>query len=158
MNEAAKEQFMMEPEKILPVFAARLYVDIYDAVFSSIAAQLPQMMGQREQVQQVQRNTENQFFTRWPTLKDPSLQGDIASVARTYRATNPQATLEQSIEAVGAMVSVIKGVPLPGQNPAQPSVSPQSRPPLPAGVGASRAPVPATPQQNLFADLFMSED
>lgn len=158
MPEAVKDQFMLEPEKVLPTFAARLFVDVYDAVFNSIMAQIPQVMGQREQIRETQRSIENKFHERWPTLKDPSFQKDIAAVAKTYRAQNPEATFEQAIEAVGAMVSVIKGVPLPGQAAAQLPVPPQMRPPVPAGVGASRASAPVAAQTNLFADIFAGPD
>jgi len=157
MSDQVRDEFMMNPEKVLPTFAARLYVDIYDAVLGTVMSQIPQVMGAREQQVQVQRSAEERFFTRWPTLKDPNLQRDIASVARTYRQQNPQASFEQSIEAVGAMVSVMKGVPLPGQT-STPSPAPPQRPPIPAGVGASRAPAPAAPQTNLFEEVFSRDD
>jgi hypothetical protein len=153
MPEEVKEKFLMNPEQVLPTMAARLYVDVYEAVLQTVQAQIPSFMNVREQQVRMSQQAESSFFQRWPALKDPKYANDIVAMGRAYRQQNPQASFEQAVEAVGAMVSVAKGVPLPSQ--AQPSQSPQIRPPVPVGPGASRASVPMSqPQKNFWEETF----
>ena len=153
MPEQVRDQFLTNPEQVLPVMAARLYVDIYDAVLQTVMTQVPQFMTAREQQVQVARSTEEAFFKRWPSLKDPQYANDIVSVARTYRQQNPKASFEQMIEAIGAMVTVARGVQPPmAQAPAQPS-APQVRPPTPLGSGVVRAAAPVNPQRTIWDEL-----
>jgi hypothetical protein len=153
MPEAVKDQFLLNPEQVLPTMAARLYVDVFEAVLQTVMTQVPQVMAVRENQARVAKQTEDSFFQRWPSLKRPELVQDILGMGRAYRQQYPQATFEQAIEAVGAMVSVARGIPLPGQAaPAQ--APPQARPPIPVGPGASRAPLPPATQKSLWEDIF----
>lgn len=155
MPDAVRDQFLLNPEQVLPTMAARLYVDVFDAVLQTVMGQIPQLMSAREQQVRVAQTTEQKFFERWPALRDPQYAADIAAIGRSYRQQNPQATFEQAMEAVGAMVSVAKGLPLPG---ATPSAPPQMRPPSPIGPGAARGPAPAAPaQDNPWSDIFSND-
>jgi hypothetical protein len=155
MPPEVRDQFMLNPEQVLPQMAARLYVDIYDAVFNSVMAQIPQVMSSREQQVRAAQASEARFFERWPALRDPQFTRDIVAMGRAYRQQNPQATPEQAIEAIGAMVSVAKGVALPGAGSASP---PQMRPPTPIGPGMARAAAPVAPQRTIWDELSSMDE
>lgn len=155
MPDAVRDQFLLNPEQVLPTMAARLYVDVFEAVLQTVMGQIPQLMSAREQQVRVAQTTEQKFFERWPALRDPQYAADIAAIGRSYRQQNPQATFEQAMEAVGAMVSVAKSLPLPGITPSAP---PQMRPPSPIGPGAARGSAPAAPaQDNPWSDIFSND-
>ncbi|HEX6824734.1 MAG TPA: hypothetical protein VF077_00345 [Nitrospiraceae bacterium] len=155
MPDDVRNKFLMEPETVVPTMVARIYLDVFDAVYGTVVQQLPQLMGMREQQVNHARQTEDKFFGRWPSLKDPQFYQDIMSIGRAFRQSNPQATPEQTIEYVGAMVSVARGVQLPN---AAPAPSPQYRPPVPVGPGASRSQAPANNPDNYWFDLMKEDD
>ena len=153
VSEEVRNQLLLEPDKVLPTMAARIMVDTYDAVMQTVMAQIPQMQAQREHVVQVSRQTEEKFFQRWPALKDPAYSQDILTTARAFRQANPQATPEQALEAVGAIVHVQRGIPLSAPTQAPPQVAPSVRPPIPVSPGgAVRSPAASTPAQGSIWD------
>lgn len=154
-----------EPEKVLPRMAAQIQVETFENVLNVVMAQIPQIIAM-ERYRTAQENQYNeQFYGRWPALRDQRFNARLQEVALAYRQANPRATPEQAIESIGAMVHVMEGIPVqpPASAAAPAAVAPQRtpassmRPPAPAGVGASARPaaVPTTP--NIFEELSLFE-
>lgn len=158
-------QLQTEPEKVLPQIAARLQVETFEAVFQTIMAQLPTVLSSFRQQETASARYNDAFYGRWPALRDARFNQRLTEVATAYRQSNPRATPEQAIEAIGAMVHVMEGIPVgtpapaapPAAVAAPPPLASSMRPPAPAGVGASSRPVgvPSTP--NIFEELSLFE-
>lgn len=158
-------QLQTEPEKVLPVIAARLQVETFEAVLQTVMAQIPTVLATHRQQEDRATQYNNAFYGRWPALRDAKYNPRLTEVAQAYRQANPRATPEQAIESIGAMVHVMEGIPVPtpASASAPAAVAPQMvpassmRPPTPAGVGASTRPaaVPSTP--NIFEELALFE-
>jgi len=159
LPEAQRDMLLTEPEKVLPAMAARLYVDTYDAVFGAVQGLLPQMIAAVTKTAEVQKQSETAFFTKWPALAKPELKEPLMNLARTYRAANPNASFDQTVQQLGAWAHVALGIPLEGPAPvARPAPSPVGRPHIPVAPGHSgSAPAPTTPG-NLWAELSEYED
>lgn len=134
------------PGEVLPQFAAKLYLDVFDAVMGAMSAQLPQMVGQV----QAARQAEEQFFNEFPELRDPRYRQSIIQAANAVKASGEKLSPEQVRERVGRMVMVAHGL----QGRSARSV----RPPVPVapGGGARRAPA-GTQEQNIWADLIVED-
>jgi hypothetical protein len=69
------------------------------------------------------------FYAAWPQLGKREYVPNVQNALRTYRQLNPTASMEQTIQEVGAMVSVQLRVAPPGMMqvaPAAPIVPPIS--------------------------------
>lgn len=166
-----EENWVSEPNKVLPKIAAQLYVDVYEAVTvmvtRNLAQQLPSLMqGQMSQ----QRNAEEgikAFVEEWPGLNKPEYAEVLTRVAQNYPRLNPKATRDQAVKEIGTMVAGLLGVPpetlRKGYNPVQPPAAPvpvqqPSRPFVPAGVGGPAAAPSAPGPSNIFTELaFLDE-
>lgn len=113
-NDEDARAVALEPEKVLPKLAARLYVDIYENVFRSIAQAVPSMMEGYTQQRTARQEAENTFYSEFPSLKGKqNLQSQIENGLAYFRQQNPTATRDQAIAAVGVQVSIANGIPLP---------------------------------------------
>ncbi|MGC8807873.1 MAG: hypothetical protein ACP5QB_10095 [Thiomonas sp.] len=117
-----RQQFVAEPDKVLPQLVARVYLDVFDAVMNVITQQMPGMLAQFQEW----RRAEEEFFNRWPELRDPKYHKAIREVAQALKAAEPNITPEQARERIGATVMAMYGL--------QPRPRPV-RPPVPASPG-----------------------
>lgn len=164
-NEDQIAAVQTEPEKVLPRMAAQIQVETFENVLNVVMAQVPLLIAAERQRTSQAEQYNNQFYGRWPALRDQRFNARLQEVALAYRQANPRATPEQAIESIGAMVHVMEGIPVqpPASAAAPAAVAPQQipassmRPPAPAGVGASARPaaVPANP--NIFEELSLFE-
>lgn len=138
MEELAKRYAVpqdFQPQAALPQYAARLYLDVFDAVMSAVMSQLPQTVTQLQAAQRA----EEQFYQEFPALRDPRYRQSIIEAAKAVQASGEKLTPDQARDRVGRMVMAMHGL-RPG------------RPPIPAGPRA--ASVPAQPEpKNFWADL-----
>lgn len=166
ISEEDKAALAVEPEKVLPKIAGRLYVDVYEAVLQASLSQLPQLINGYTQVQRVAQQHEQAFYSKWPALQKPEYEPTIRQIAATYRQMNPQASADDMMNAVGVISMVQLGLgtapasaappaaaPPPAQVPVQQPPVVAQRPFTPAGVGgANSTPAAATPGP--FDDLL----
>lgn len=130
-----------EPELVLPQLAARLHLDVLDAVM----AQLPQRVGAVvEHINaSVARNTEAEgaMFTAYPELK--AHKAEVLKAGQMYRAMYPKATREQAIKAIGDFCMQSLGITRAAQQNS-PAFTPPSTPAFTPAVGSGGgAPAPA---------------
>jgi hypothetical protein len=99
---------------------------------------------------------ENSFFERWPDLKDQKFNKTIREVSTGYRRAFPQASVEEAIEDIGAMVMrkhSLAASPVPREK----LTSPLPKPFVPAGAGAASGPAPTKPlasdEARMWAEL-----
>lgn len=115
------ERFQTEPETVLPVLAAKVHLDVLDAVM----AQLPQRVGaliqQTTAAERREAEAEREFFAPFPDLQPYKAQ--VLQVGRMFRAANPKATKEEAIQMIGSIVRQSLGLPAPNAAPA-PSTPP----------------------------------
>lgn len=146
-----------EPEKVLPVLAAKVHQAVLNGVQAWITQQLPAFLHSHEQVRQSNEATKNAFYERWPQLK--TYEKQVLQVGRMYREMNPTATPEAIREKVGSIVCAALNVPVtaaPGGNGSQPPAPRQPiNSPRPAGAGSSAAGA-EPPADNIFTSLAES--
>ena len=130
INDEMAAQLLTEPGKVLPQIAASLYLDVVSAALNLLVQQLPQMIGQY----MTARSAEEQFFERWPELRDPKYHKAIREVALALQSAEPNLTPEQARERIGATVMAMYGLASNAPRPV--------RPPVPASPGS----VAFTPQ------------
>lgn len=156
--------------KILPALAAKVHQAVLGAALAEVSRYIPQAIAQFNQVSQVETQAKDTFYTRWPDLKEHEPM--VLQAGAMYRQLNPNATREQALEGVGAMVYAAMGKPVAAAAPAasgtpaaaatpSPARTPATAAFRPAGTGGGAA--PATPPKggNEFenlADEFLTED
>lgn len=166
ISEEDKAALAVEPEKVLPKIAGRLYVDVYEAVLQASLSQLPQLINGYNQVQRVAQQHEQAFYSKWPALQKPEYEPTIRQIAATYRQMNPQASADDMMNAVGVISMVQLGLgtapapvappaatPPPAQVPVQQPQQAAQRPFTPAGVGGANT-TPAAGTPGPFDDLL----
>lgn len=154
-TEEGKEAYEMSPATELPKLAARLYLDLHEALFNGIAAQIPNIMRQQQEAASANAAGEREFYSLFPKLQDEKYKPTVVNIIKAYRQLNPTASREQLMRASGAMAHVTLGIPLEGEAATQPLTSPA--PFQPAQPTGAPAPV-ATPQKLGMFEEFAVED
>lgn len=147
---------MTEPEKAFPPLIARLFVDIYEAVFQQITAQVPSMYQDLRQRELAQNETQKAFYQQWPALAKPEFEPHVNRLATQYMQLNPGASREQAFNEIGQLAHITLKVPFnqDGGAPAPPSPPTATRPFTPALPGAtSGGPAGAAPAKNFYEAL-----
>jgi len=157
------EELRMEPEKVLPKFVARTYLDVYEAMIEDVQSRIPHVVGQM-QVQQMQAAAAEQaFYSAWPSLAKPEYRDVVTRTVIAYRQLNPQASFDQVVQEAGTMASValrlpVAGTPAKAEDP--PAEEPQRPAMSPAAPSARGAP-PKAKSSNpfvLMAEEFIEDD
>lgn len=143
-----QEQFAENPEEVLPQLLSRVFLDAVQATQNMIAAQVPQILEQRQDAEVQRSEGEKQFLGQWPGLKDHI--ADVEAVGAIYRQAYPNATAEQFIKDVGLQVSVKNGIPLEGKKEEPETPAAPTRVPAPIGTVPNVA--PAQPD-NIFTQI-----
>lgn len=109
-----------EPEQVLPALAAKVHLQVLDA----ISAQLPNRVGnivtQIIEGQKRESEAQESFFGAFPDLKNH--RDAVLRVGMMYRAANPTAPKEAAIKAIGDFVRQSLGLSVPSAAPPQASV------------------------------------
>lgn len=150
LTEEEVQQLRDEPEKVLPTLSGRLHLGVYESVMQVVRSQLPSMIQTLNVQRSVEDSVNEQFYKRWPALKDIKHNEAVKRVVDTYRRANPDSDLGKLIEDTGAIVSQQAGLPL-GNGATAPA--PKPRTPQPANPGtASGSPPPVS--DNPFAAMY----
>lgn len=150
------------PETVLPLLLGR-------TLFTSIAAaqrlmmeQMPAMVQSLQRQHNARAEAETTFFSRFPHLQKAEYREKIGQVARLHKQMNPNATMDERMADVAALVTQHFKI----QTPAIAAVAPQAQPtgavvqrvmhqPAAAAGGAVRGsaqPVDTDPFAGAFAD------
>lgn len=153
------ELFQLEPEKVLPKVAAKLHMNVVEALHEGVQSMLPQMIQQVQQRQQAQEKSVGAFFEAWPALNDEQYMDTVVRVVENYKRAYPHAPLEQVINEAGAAAMVALKLPIGGQQQQpqqqQQQPAPSMAPPPPANPGAGSQTLPTQPQTgNVFEQMF----
>jgi hypothetical protein len=112
------ELMLSKPEDVLPKMAARLHMDVYEAVLGEMQQHLPRIMtGLLEAHGRVKEN-EDKFFGQWPKLRPH--YGQVFKFMQSYRQLNPAMPADEFAQQVGlAMMAALK-IPFEPTTPAPP--------------------------------------
>jgi hypothetical protein len=148
----------LDPEiaEFIPKLGAKIFMDATTHVLQQVTQMLPVAVQQINTSQNTAAGFEDQFFTRWPALREHADR--VTQFGAAYRQFNPQATPEQFIQEVGAQTSVALRVPIPGEAPAAPAEAA----PVPFQPAAQAAPRAGKAEsktmfEQLDDDLFADE-
>lgn len=155
-TEEGKEAFAMSPETELPKLAARLYLDLHEAIFNGIVQQIPNIMQRQREVEQANSAGEKEFYGLFPKLQNETYKPTVINIIKAYRQLNPTATREQVMKAAGAMAHVTLGIPLEGEALSE-APPPSPVPFTPASPAGAPVRGPAAAPTNTF-ELLAVED
>jgi hypothetical protein len=148
MTEEEKDEFILNPDKILPKLAANLYVDVFESVLGAVNEMLPGRVQQLNGISLEAAQKTEQFYDAWPDLKTVKGQEQIMRIGQVYRSLNRDATSEEFIRDVGTQASVALGIPIPGIT-ALASVEETPAPAFkPGGPGGAAIPVASDPRES----------
>ncbi|MEE8342357.1 MAG: hypothetical protein V3R51_01020 [Gammaproteobacteria bacterium] len=128
---------------VIAEFGARVYTDAVTGAMAQMLSHLPEMIGNVLEARGQGEASEKQFYAANPHI-DPDAHGEtVKNMAASYRQMNPQATQEQAIQEIGAMVTVALRLP---QDAAPVAPVPPTPPPVPAfqpaGAGGNASAIP----------------
>lgn len=154
---ATTPDFAMSPEDIeafntdmttaLPKFAARVFLRAQASALNQMERVVPAVIERYMKVSAARDESSGKFYSRWPQLNKQAHGGLVDRMARTFRAENPKASLDEMVEALGPYVMMAAKVPF--QQSAAPNGNqqphPASSPLRPTGNRPPPSPfVPAT--------------
>lgn len=129
-------QLQTEPEKVLPKLAARLQMDIMDALMQQMQQQVPVFVKEYTQASQREMEAQTSFYSAWPELKNYGQQ--VLQMGAAFRQLNPDASSQEAIERIGKMTMDALGLSraqTASQKAAKAPAAPAFRPAIPGGVG-----------------------
>lgn len=150
MTEEDRDEFVLNPEKVIPRLAANLYVDVFESVLGAVNQMLPDRVANIQGVSLQAEQYTNDFYDAWPALKTAEGQKEVLRVGKLYRGLNMEATPQEFIRDVGTQVSVQMRIPIPGITEAEPPASEETPAFVPGGAGNSGAEleIPKDPRQS----------
>lgn len=160
LSDEEADDMVRNPEKAYPKFAAKLFVDIFEAVTTSLRDTIPHVVEQTQYKAKAQSEAENSFYNSNPLLDRTKHAETVNKFAHMYLQMNPKATREQMIKDVGVQAMVSLGInPLAAQQQQQQQAPMQ--PHIPAGAGHVTAQPAAVKHDNVWtqmADELMEDD
>jgi hypothetical protein len=150
LSQEDAQRFQTEPELVLPSLAAKVHLEVLDAVMAQLPQRVTQMISHHAEVTKREKQAEDEFFAPFPDLakhKDAVLR-----VGQMYRAANPTATKEQAIKAIGDFVRQSLGLTAPA--PVVQSAPAPTNPFIPAGSSGSGA----VPPQRSEWDFLIEDE
>jgi len=130
------ETLQLNPEQILPKFAAKLHIEVLDSVVQTLMAQLPRVIDSVSARRVADRQVVDAFYGKWQALKGHETTVD--RIASLYGQINPSVPREQAIEEIGLQAMMHLKLPIGARMEEEilPSTVP-SAPPAPAMPGGS---------------------
>jgi len=130
--------FLTKPEEVVPKFAARLFMDVYDAVVTNLMQNMPDVVNNINKQTETQNAAETAFYSANPLLDMSNAQHKqlVNTYGQTYMNVNKEATAADFQRDVGIQVMYALGI-----NPAPvtptPAVTTETIPPhTPAGASS----------------------
>lgn len=143
-----------EPEKVLPMIAAKVYMTCLENITVAVQQMLPVAI---ENVMNAKKTIDEKtdlFYTSWPNLKEHNAKA--MEIGRQWRALNLNASVEDFIKNVGPLAHQMLGIPLHTQ-----AAKPPAKTSLPPHVPANGA----MPQQqqvqapvNVFEEMALAPE
>lgn len=140
MDAQTAERLQTEPELVLPQLAARVHLEVLDAVLAQLPHRVNAMIQQRQTAQTRETEAEDSFFGAFPDLREH--KDAVLRVGQMYRAANPKATKDEAVKAIGEFVRQSLGLTAPV--PTAPPAIQQQKPFTPAVGGGNGAPAQAS--------------
>jgi hypothetical protein len=157
LSDEEAEKFVTNPEEVVPRFAARLFLDVFDAITSNLHTVLPQVVQNVQLTKEAEAEAEKMFYDANPLLDRAKHKTTVDRYASAYVAVNPNAKAEDILRDVGIQVMYALQIDPTGNTtpppaaPAKEEVPPA--PHVPAGAGAQHTP-PASPKgDNVWGDI-----
>lgn len=101
------EAMLAKPEAVLPKLAARLHLDVYEAVLGEMQQHLPRIVSTLMEGQGRIRASEDRFFGQFPALKQH--EGQVYKFMHAFRQLHPTMPEVDFANQVGlAMMSALK--------------------------------------------------
>lgn len=135
LSEEEETAFVSSPGKVIPKFVSKLFLDVYDAVYANMMAQLPQIIEPVLAQREIARRYEEEFYRQWPELAKPEYKETVRRIAAVYRQLNRDVKPEQAIKEIGAQAMTALG--LQRQPEARPATSSSKATFKPAATGAA---------------------
>ena len=162
LSEDEAGEMVRNPERAYPRFAAKLFMDVFEAVTVSMNNTMPQMIEQTNTVKAKQQEAENSFYEANPLISREH-SATVNQFANLYMQANPKATREEMINDVGLQVMFkLKIDPRTAQQQQQQQVPVQQAAHYtPAGASSSAAAPVTTDRGNVWgnmADELLEDD
>lgn len=93
------------PETVIPLLLGRTLFTAVAAAQRLMTEQLPSMVQSLQRQHAARTHAETTFFSKFPHLQKPEYAETIARMAALHKQMNPNATLEDRISDVGALVT-----------------------------------------------------
>jgi len=138
MDAETAQRLQTEPELVLPQLAARVHLEVLDAVMAQLPQRMTSMLTQFNESTARETEAEGTFFGAYPDLKGH--KDAVIRVGQMYRAANPKATKEQAVKAIGDFVRQSLGLLAPVASTVAPTAP--VNPFTPAGGAGGGAAVP----------------
>lgn len=147
MSDEEAQNFLTEPELVLPKTAARLHMAITKDVIGGIHSVLPGIIQAYMNNTGVEQKARDSFYAKNPDLNNPEYEQYIFKIGKMFREVNPNATSDVAAERIGDMVRQALGIQR--QQVAAELVAPtvqsastlSPKPFMPARGGSGNAPV-----------------
>ncbi len=167
LTEDEENLFLTNPGKVIPGFIAKVFVDVYEAVYTQIASQLPDAMQNMRGQEVTVQKYETDFYKLHPVLKeyrdaDPKNAVQVALHVENWRKLNPgKVTPEQAIKDAGKYASALLGLgdKAPTKTTKQPGKGKgKAVPHKPVQSGAAATPSGDAKEDNVFTQLALHEE
>lgn len=146
MTEEEASAVLTEPEKVLPMLAAKAHVTIVRNVMASLAQVIPGVVAGVTEARKQSNDVLDKFFAEHPALDREKDYQTVLQFAQLYRQQNPNADFETMSKTVGTMAMVHLGRS-PSAAPAAAPAAPAAAAPVatysPAGRATPVSPTPA---------------
>lgn len=151
-----------QPSKVLPKLAAQLQYDVMMSTYNAVIQALPTVMGTFNKANDVATQAHTKFMETWPDLNSKKAEPIVKAAIQAYRASNPRASLEDTIKNAGVMAMINAGFdPTKTKEAMAPKPKRKVAPPKPvAPTGANPEPPVVKQESNEFAELaevFLNE-
>lgn len=103
---------------------ARVHVNAVGSMMRVVSQQMPVWVSNMLQAHAKSRELEDSFWNANPHLDRTKHKNIVLTAARAYRQMNPNASVDEMNQMVGAMAAVAAKVVLPGNTAPQPTVQP----------------------------------
>lgn len=159
MSEEEAQNFLTEPELVLPKTAARLHMAITKDVIGGIHSVLPGIIQAHMNNTGVEQKARDSFYSVNPDLNDPKYEEYIFRVGKMFREVDPNAPSDVAAVRIGDMVRQALGLPgRQAEGSATPAATVQSastvapKPFMPARGGGAAPVKEANPWVDIAGD------
>ncbi|RMH12693.1 MAG: hypothetical protein D6698_15050 [Gammaproteobacteria bacterium] len=170
LSEEEAEKLLTEPNEVLPKFASRLYMQVFDSLVQAMQQQLPTQVVQVVQMEQARQESERRFYAEWPELDRPEFKPVVERIAHAYFSqVGNRVPFEEAIKEIGAQAWVALRLPVEAlmKREAQKAAPQQQEVPqapagrMPPGTGTPTRQESPKKELNVFEELaeeILNED